>query len=197
MVTKEASAPIDKRAAILQATLSLLASRGFHGFSMKQLADMAGVAAGTIYLYFRDKQDLILQLHDEILRRVAEAVFADYSPELDFRQQHRLMCRNIWHFFTANPEILLSKSQFDHLPPEALQERKEDVRNRVRPMVDMFERGKAAGIIKDLPEEVLFGLGMEPFFALGRQCHLGLVEVDEHCLERAIDAAWDGISVRS
>lgn len=190
------SAPPDKRAAILQATLSLLASRGFHSFSMKQLADMAGVAAGTIYLYFEDKQDLILQLHDEILRRVAEAVFVDYSPELDFQQQHRLMCRNIWHFFNDNPEILLSKSQFDHLPPEALRDRKAVAREQVRPMVEMFEHGKAAGVIKDLPEEVLFGLGMEPFFALGRQCHLGLVAVDDACLEKAIDAAWDAISTR-
>ncbi len=190
------SAPPDKRAAILQATLSLLASRGFHGFSMKQLADMAGVAAGTIYLYFEDKQDLILQLHDEILRRVAEAVFVDYSPEMDFQHQHRLMCRNIWHFFNANPDILLSKSQFDHLPPEALQDRKAVAREQVRPMVNLFERGKAAGAIKDLPEEVLFGLGMEPFFALGRQCHLGLVAVDDHCLEKAIAAAWDAIANR-
>jgi|SRR5690554_787634 len=196
-MSKTTTAPVDKRVAILQATLSLLATRGFHGFSMKQLADRAGVAAGTIYLYFEDKQDLILQLHDEILQRVVEAVFVGLAPELSFREQHRLMCRNIWSFFSANPEIILSKSQFDHLPPEALRDRKEMAREQVRPMVDLFGRGKAEGVIKDLPEEVLFGLGMEPFFALVRQSHLGLADIDDACLVRAIDAAWDALKVHS
>ncbi|MEX0614479.1 MAG: TetR/AcrR family transcriptional regulator, partial [Methylophaga sp.] len=36
-----------KRDAILNATLELLASSGFHGFSIKQLAAKAGVATGT------------------------------------------------------------------------------------------------------------------------------------------------------
>ena len=65
----------DKRILILRAALELLASCGFHGFSMKQLAERAGVAAGTLYLYFRDREELIRQLHLEIIQERLEREF--------------------------------------------------------------------------------------------------------------------------
>src|ERR1035437_2808422 len=42
----------DKREAILGAALELFAERGFHGTAVPQIADKAGVGAGTIYRYF-------------------------------------------------------------------------------------------------------------------------------------------------
>lgn len=65
------SSPKDKQHLILQATLELLASNGFHGFSMKQLATHAGIATGTIYLYFKDRESLIAELHNQIIQAFA------------------------------------------------------------------------------------------------------------------------------
>ena len=53
----------EKREAIIQAALTLFAEHGFHNAPMSLLAKQAGVSAGTIYLYFADKDDLIHVAH--------------------------------------------------------------------------------------------------------------------------------------
>lgn len=189
--------PADKRAAILDATLKLLAAYGFHGFSMKRVADEAGVATGTVYLYFQDKEALIMALREEIFQRVAAHMFVGLTPEMAPFEQYRLICQNLWQFSTQNSDILLSKAQFDHLPPETLRVQNEDVRQHVQPLVTLFEQGKLNGILKPLPDEVLFSLGMEPYFALARQHLTRLVSLDEVCLEQTILASWDAIAIHT
>ena len=47
---------------ILEAAVRVFAQNGYHGSSMARVAREAGVAAGTIYLYFERKQDLLITL---------------------------------------------------------------------------------------------------------------------------------------
>ena len=185
----------DKRLLILQAALRLLAQNGFHGFSMKQLADEAGVAAGTTYLYFRDRQDLIRQLHQEIIRAFAEHVLADHDPHQPPRIQYQRICRNFWEFCIAQRDILLSKAQFDHLPPDVLRDHQKDAWRAFRPLTDLFELCRRAGLVKSLPDEILAALGIDPFINLARKYHLNLVALPEIDLPQVIDATWDAIAI--
>ena len=53
----------DKREAILQAMLELVAERGFHDAPMSLVAQRAGTSAGIIYHYFPSKDELIRALY--------------------------------------------------------------------------------------------------------------------------------------
>lgn len=55
----------DKKRAILEATLAVLRERGLSGLKMEEVARRAEVGKGTIYLYFRDKRDLLKALVEE------------------------------------------------------------------------------------------------------------------------------------
>jgi len=55
----------DKRGRILEAAVKVFAERGFHSATVAGIARAAGVADGTIYLYFKGKDDLLLRLFDE------------------------------------------------------------------------------------------------------------------------------------
>lgn len=189
--------PDDKRCRILKAGLSLLAGKGFHGFSVKHLAERAGVAAGTLYLYFEDREDLIRQLHTEIIAKLADYLFAEHDASLTLEQQYRLICRKYWRFSLENPEITLSKVQFDHLPPEVLRLQRQGARQAFKPLGRIFEQGKADRTIKNLPDEVLVNLAIEPYGMLARKQILGLIDLKAQELERVIDASWDAIAYRS
>ena len=54
----------EKRARILDAAVKVFAERGFHSATVAEIARGAGVADGTIYLYFKGKDDLLLRLFD-------------------------------------------------------------------------------------------------------------------------------------
>ena len=67
-----------KRTQILTAAEIILAEHGFYAFSMQTLADKAGVAAGTIYRYFENKEALMNELQKFIKEEAANNVFNIY-----------------------------------------------------------------------------------------------------------------------
>lgn len=60
----------DKRARILDAAVRVVADKGFFGATIAEIAREAGVADGTIYLYFRSKDDLLVSLVEDALGRI-------------------------------------------------------------------------------------------------------------------------------
>ena len=58
----------DKREAILKAATQVFAQRGFFNAQVADVARAAGVAAGTVYLYFRSKDDLLVSLFERTMK---------------------------------------------------------------------------------------------------------------------------------
>jgi TetR/AcrR family fatty acid metabolism transcriptional regulator len=58
----------DKREAILKAATRVFAQRGFFNAQVADVAKAAGVAAGTVYLYFRSKDDLLVSLFERTMK---------------------------------------------------------------------------------------------------------------------------------
>lgn len=61
----------DKHERILRAAIKIFATRGFFGAQVADVARAAGVAAGTVYLYFRGKDDLLIAIFE---RTMTEAI---------------------------------------------------------------------------------------------------------------------------
>ncbi|MEX0615887.1 MAG: TetR/AcrR family transcriptional regulator, partial [Methylophaga sp.] len=165
-----------------------------HGFSIKQLAAKAGVATGTVYLYFQDRDALIRELHMNILQRFAKAMFADHDIELPLADQHHHLCCNLWRFLNDNPSVLLSKAQFDHLPPDILRSQRNDAWSLFAPLRELFAKGRQNGQIKDLQDDVLASLSFEPYMFLARQQLIGVIQIDTDKLCEIITASWDAIA---
>ena len=67
----------DKRDAILKAATRVFAQNGFFQSQVADIARAAGVAAGTVYLYFRSKDDLLVSLFERTMR---DALAAGRQP---------------------------------------------------------------------------------------------------------------------
>src|SRR6266540_3931993 len=57
----------DKRKRILEAAVKVFARKGYFAARVSEIARKAGVADGTIYLYFRSKEDILVKLFDEVM----------------------------------------------------------------------------------------------------------------------------------
>lgn len=73
----------DKRAAILRAAIDVFAARGFFNAQVADVARAAGVAAGTVYLYFRGKDDLLVSIFDRTMREAIDEGRACVAPIAD------------------------------------------------------------------------------------------------------------------
>jgi TetR/AcrR family fatty acid metabolism transcriptional regulator len=80
----------DKRDAILRAAIETFAARGFFNAQVADVARGAGVAAGTVYLYFRGKDDLLISIFERTMKEAIaagrESVAARTSPLEQLRE---------------------------------------------------------------------------------------------------------------
>ena len=60
----------DKRERILQAAIRVFAKKGFYATRVSEIAKAAGVADGTIYLYFKNKDDLLVSIFDDRIKKL-------------------------------------------------------------------------------------------------------------------------------
>lgn len=71
--TNARGAVSDKREAILRAAITVFASKGYFNSKVADIASQAGIADGTVYLYFKSK--------DEILRSIFDAAMVEFISE--------------------------------------------------------------------------------------------------------------------
>jgi TetR/AcrR family fatty acid metabolism transcriptional regulator len=85
-----AHSPGDKRERILDAAERVFAQHGFFPARVSEIAKQAGVADGTIYLYFKSKDELLISLFESRMVRFNEMLAAAVSRET--RPTDRLLC---------------------------------------------------------------------------------------------------------
>lgn len=139
------SRKMEKYEMILDAALNVIAEHGFHGSQVSRIAKEAGVADGTIYLYFKNKEDILISLFqerlgnlvslfnnsiretntaDEALRRVCEIHFTElernvnlaYVTQIELRQSSLELRKAIG--LTVKPYITL----IEHILETGVQE---------------------------------------------------------------------------
>src|SRR5687767_8795260 len=83
----------DKRDAILRAAIDVFAGRGFFNAQVADVARAAGVAAGTVYLYFHGKDDLLVSIFERTMREAIADGRACIAPLTDPIEQLRAVAR--------------------------------------------------------------------------------------------------------
>jgi len=84
---------IDKRDALLRAAIETFAARGFFNAQVADVARTAGVAAGTVYLYFRGKDDLLISIFEKTMKEAIAAGRESIARHTDPLAQLRTIAR--------------------------------------------------------------------------------------------------------
>ena len=184
---------VDKRQQIIDAAEDLIAESGFQGFSMHKLAKEAGVAAGTIYRYFSDKEDLLLQVRLAVVQRNAEVVQRGVDNAMPLKERFRTMWLNIFDLSRTNIDNLKNRAQYDSLPCMRNHETKEIERKMFSKVDKFFTQGREQGLFKPLDNPVLAALSLEVSVTLARKQALGYYQLDQAAIDAAIEASWDAI----
>ena len=111
---------IDTRRRLLDAAENVFGELGYHDASIVKVADAAGVAAGTFYLYFDSKKAIFDELVRDLNRRVRHAM-KEGSSNGETRLQAELGGFNAYFRFTAeHPTLYRIIRQAEFVSPEML-----------------------------------------------------------------------------
>ncbi len=86
----------DKRVRIVDAAVGVFAEKGYHSARISDIARQAGVADGTIYLYFRNKEDLLLTIFEEKMDGILQGLQAALTGVEGPQERMRVFAR--FHF---------------------------------------------------------------------------------------------------
>ncbi len=107
---------------ILDEATRLFVAEGYHGLSMRQLAEEVGVSKAGLYYYFKDKEALFLAILTQNLLGIEQIIDAARVAGGSSQQQIRRIFSDI---FNRSPEqqaiIRLASQEASHLSPEARQ----------------------------------------------------------------------------
>lgn len=189
-----APAASEKREAIMSAALELFVGRGFHGTAVPEIADKAGVGAGTIYRYFASKEALVNALYREQKQSFAAQVLDNFPTNTTARELFRTMWNRMAKFAVDNPKPFIFLELHHHA--EYLDAESQTLEQR---MLELFTNvivaAQARGELKAGPPRLLMGIVMGAFVGIIRSC----VEIDaplgdadwtfaERCMWEAIRA---------
>ncbi|HZK97511.1 MAG TPA: TetR/AcrR family transcriptional regulator [Prolixibacteraceae bacterium] len=182
----------DKRAAILKATLRLVNSNGFHAAPMAKIASEIGISAGTIYLYFQNKEDLINTLYRELKTRFATKALQGFSPDMPVKKGFETIWRNILQYKISEPEEAVFIEQCDNTPMVTDVSREVGLKS-VQPLFDLWEQGQREGIIKPVCRQTLFAFSLFPIIYLANIYTKASKELSAETIDAAFGASWDAI----
>ncbi len=106
----------NKELAIREKALKMLVSDGFDGLSMQKLAKAAGVSPATIYIYYKDRDDLIVNVWISELSRMMKASLKGFDPQMPFDKGLKVQWMNRAKFFIENPESAHFLEQMKYSP---------------------------------------------------------------------------------
>ena len=137
---------------ILEAAVKVFAENGFRRSTISQIAREAGVADGTIYLYFKNKDDILVQFFEYKARQVFERFRQEVDRAGTSVEKLRNLVRGHLREFQREPEMAVVYQVETH-------QSRRLVENQIRAMAKMYqdiiaeiiEEGQREGVIrKDL-----------------------------------------------
>lgn len=172
--TRRTTTPADKREAILEAALALFVERGFYGTAVPEIADRAGVGAGTIYRHFDSKEALVNAIYRQEKLRFAQVVLDGFPMMAATREQFRELWMRMAKFARQHPDSFIFLELHHHA--RYLDAESRAMENR---MLQLFTgvvlKAQRQGELKEAPPRLLMGLVMGAFTGVIRSC----VEVDQ------------------
>ena len=186
----------EKKTAILKSVLKLVNREGFYHLNMKKIAQEAGIATGTIYLYFDGKETLINDLYKLIVTEFNEQVIAAFDKVADLRTNFYKMIDASVQYYIGNPDNFSFVEQYTYAPFLFKESRDENFMLML-PIMKMIQKGKENGVIKDFPDEILIANIHGPINTM-LKFHLAK-KTDLHPAENRktfYDAVWDNISIK-
>jgi AcrR family transcriptional regulator len=158
---------IDKELLVKQKAIESIVKNGFEGFSMNKLAKACKISVATLYIYYKDRDDLIVKVAHEEGMRMAEAMLKDFDADASFEEGMRVQWKNRYSYMMDNPLIGVF---FDQLRSSSYHAQfmvsfKANFEASIRKfMNNALERGE----INEMPLEVYWSIAYAPLYSLIR-----------------------------
>jgi TetR/AcrR family transcriptional regulator, multidrug resistance operon repressor len=155
----------NKEVAIREKALQMAVEEGFDGLSMQKLAQAAGVSPATIYIYFKDRGDLIVQLWLREMKKMVDNTLQGFDPSMGFEEGLKIQWMNRARYCMENPTSMHFMEQIKFSPYYDICLKKMDT-TFLKAMGDFVHNAIQRKELVKLPIEVYWSVAFAPLYQL-------------------------------
>ena len=145
----------------------MLVAEGIEGFSVNKLAKACGISVATLYIYYKDKDDLITSVAMEESKRMSRSILEGFDPESSFEAGLRIQWHNRYRFMVDNPMAMRMLEQLRSSPfhEKVFTSITDDFKDA---MGKFMENAVARGEVNKMPLEAYWSVAYAPLYSLVR-----------------------------
>jgi len=190
--------PLDpfKRDKILNAVYTLTGRQGLASVTIAGISKTAAIAAGTLYIYFKNKEEVVQLAYAAVEDKMTQAMYHDFDINIPIKQSLKKIYINMLDYRLKNYDETVFIDQYQQSAYIQLNFSKqlEEYEKQNKPLYDLLEKGKQEGIIKEVDAIVLISF----FDGAVRSCSTGIIQKlfpsNQQLIDDYFDMIWRGMS---
>ncbi|MFX1251800.1 MAG: TetR/AcrR family transcriptional regulator [Promethearchaeota archaeon] len=175
--------------AIVSATIRQINTLGFDGISISKIAKEAKVSPATIYIYFKNKEDLFVTIYKEIRKKISEAALQGLNEGLTIEDSFKSLWYNYFNYSVEHFEYIVYREHFERTSMMAKVQHEEF--ELYKYISNLFEKGIEKKIIKDIPLPILVAFALFPIITLLKLHFDGSIKMDDKLIRQSCEIAWN------
>lgn len=165
---------LNKENIIKQKAIEIIVKDGLDGFTIKKLAKECNISVGTPYVYYKDKDDLIIKLVIEEGNKMEALINEGFNPNSSLEEGLRVQWTNRYHYAINNPLLLpffeqINNSHYSQQFLEMFNEKPgmfmSEFKNN---LLNFISNTVTRGEIEETPFEIYWSLAFAPLYNLLR-----------------------------
>jgi AcrR family transcriptional regulator len=178
----------DKRKDLLVAALRLFVQYGFHGTPTSKIAKEAGVANGTLFHYYKTKEDLIVSLYIDIKTRMGEYIETKETEAKNSKKKFRNQFTSVIYWSLENQNEFYFIQQF-HTSPFASLVPPEEIKMQLNKSCTQIEKAIKEKAIKNRDTNLILSLMTSHIFGVNQ--YLLKTQITEKEQKKVIKDGFD------
>ncbi len=181
----------NKEILIRQKAIEMIVKQGLDGFGVNKLARAAGVSPATIYIYYKDKDDLIVKLCIDVADNMMAFSFKNFLPDMGFAEGLKIQWQNRMQYFITFPLEMefIEIMRYTNYYQEVSRKLTATFGSVLGPFMQNAVKNKQ---IVSLPFEVYWSIAFAPLYQLikfhyqGRSYVNGVFKLDDELMEQTL-----------
>ncbi|MBO9201133.1 MULTISPECIES: TetR/AcrR family transcriptional regulator [Niastella] len=155
----------NKENSIREKAIEMIVKEGLDGFSMQKLAKAAGVSPATLYIYYKDRDDLVIKIATEVSVRMMDISLRGLHPKMSFAEGMSIQWKNRLEFYISYPLDVQFIEQIRYTP--VYDNIKKTIRTTFGDVLGKFMHNAInKGECTPLPFEVYWSIAFAPLYQL-------------------------------
>jgi AcrR family transcriptional regulator len=182
----------NKIQAIYEATLALVLKSGYAELNMSAVAQEAGIATGTIYTYFKNKEDLINQLFLHLKEEKVKLMFKKYNAEDSFYVAFQKLWLAYFKISLEEYHKMMFIEQYAYSSIITSDTRKK-TDALLLPMIHLLQQAQQAQLIKSVDSDIILSSITGAVLEIVRYYQNKGTKPSKLAIEQCFEMAWTSI----